>query len=724
MKNKTITGLFIFFQFFPLFLYAQKQPDLPEKYEKWIKEEVVYIITQNEREVFHKLVSDKERDMFINEFWHQRDPTPGTLRNELKEEHYRRIDYSNKKFKRYSKLKGWQTDRGQIYIILGEPVIAEPFHHTAEAYPIEIWTYYGDPSLRQAPIFRLLFVRKFGVGPFELYNPIADGPKSLTPMSSMRLFSGKVDVRDLQGERPGGRDPGRGRGIPPDWVDKVKDPRDLAAYEILRDNVSFELAAASFSSFPGREGPDFMLPSAILIGDVKTYPQKKVQDDYAYEFLEHKAIVEVDYSVNYIGGKYCIHILEDKTGLFFVNYSIEPDVLSVDFYQNKYFTNIRMTARVTGPQEETIFQLERNFPFEMKKDQLKKIKERPFQLFDSFPLIPGSYKLSLLFENMVTKEFTTIERDIIVPEPDSLQMSSLILMSRVLKNSPHKQVNKAFQVGKLQIYPSLKNRFFKEDTMFIFFQLLGLTEELEEQGKLKYAFFKGDQKFKIITKKIKECVDKKNFLEAISLKGIPSGLYDVEVSLLDGKEREVLFDKKEFRVSAARPPLSWIVSQSNPPSDDPVYSYILGNQYINKGEIGKARDILEKACFLNPDSLDFALSYTKALMFQKKHQRIKEILRPFAQVKKEDFSLYYYLGKSSQEMDELEEAISYYQNALSLKGDIAEVLNEIGECYFRLGEKGQALKAWEKSLEVNPDQEKIRKLIENYKKKEENSLQK
>ena len=668
---------------------------MPSKYQKWIKEEVVYIITTQEKEVFYKLETDKERDMLIELFWKHRDPTPGTPRNEFKDEHYRRVEHANKKFKRFSSVKGWRTDMGRIYIILGDPIQIDKFHRT-ETYPIQIWTYFGNPKFGQAPIFRLLFVRKFGVGPYELYSPLADGPKILSPLSSMRVPDKNKLAR---------------QGWSPQWLDMVVDPGDLATYQLFRENVSFELAEACFSSFPGRDGPGYMLPSSILISEVKTYPQKKVKDDYAYEFLEHKAFVEVDYSVNYINCLSRIQVLEDKPGLFFVNYSIEPETLSVDFYEDKFFTNVRMSIRVTDLKGKTILQHMRYFPVELKKKQLKKIGKRPFQICDSFPLIPGSYKLSLLFENMVTKEFTSLERDISVPEPGSLYMSSIILADRVDKNSPYAQLNKAFQIGNLQIYPSLRNHFFKENSLFIFFQINGMGQELEEQGSLEFAFFKGEQRFKTITKKIKEYESSRDFLQEVTLKSIPSGRYEVEVSFLDGQGKVILTDRKEFSVSAAALPTSWIVSQSKPPGHDPLYSFLLGNQFINKGEIDKARNELEKACNAKPDSLDYALSYAKTLMLLRKYQDVKEILEPFAKAEKENFALYYYLGKSFQEGGKLKEAISHYQRALSHKGNIIEIINSIGECYFKLGDNSQALRAWQKSLEINPDQEEIKKIV-------------
>ena len=44
-----------------------------------------------------------------------------------------------------------------------------------------------------------------------------------------------------------------------------------------------------------------------------------------------------------------------------------------------------------------------------------------------------------------------------------------------------------------------------------------------------------------------------------------------------------------------------------------------------------------------------------------------------------------------------------------------EVLNSLGECYFKIDDKEQALRACEKSLEINPKQENIKKMIEKLK---------
>lgn len=90
-------------------------------YMKWLNEDVVYIITREERTAFLKLETNQEREQFIQQFWERRDPTPGTPENEFKDEHYRRIFWANLRFPTATGTAGWRTDRGRIYIVYGPP---------------------------------------------------------------------------------------------------------------------------------------------------------------------------------------------------------------------------------------------------------------------------------------------------------------------------------------------------------------------------------------------------------------------------------------------------------------------------------------------------------------------------------------------------------------------------------------------------------------------------
>lgn len=130
---------------------ALKQ-ELSGTYKKWLDEDVRWIITDEERAAFKKLSNDEERDQFIEQFWLRRDPTPDTVENEYKEEHYRRIAYANEHFA--AGIPGWRTDRGRIYIMYGPPdeIDAHPSGGiydrpqdegggTTSTYPFEDWRY-------------------------------------------------------------------------------------------------------------------------------------------------------------------------------------------------------------------------------------------------------------------------------------------------------------------------------------------------------------------------------------------------------------------------------------------------------------------------------------------------------------------------------------------------------------------------------------------------------
>jgi GWxTD domain-containing protein len=108
--------------------------------KQWLEQDVVYIITDEEKASFKRLTTDDERYQFIESFWLRRDPSPDTIENETRDEHYRRIAYSNERFA--SGNPGWKTDRGRIYITLGPPdqIEAHPSGDDKSG-PFEIWRY-------------------------------------------------------------------------------------------------------------------------------------------------------------------------------------------------------------------------------------------------------------------------------------------------------------------------------------------------------------------------------------------------------------------------------------------------------------------------------------------------------------------------------------------------------------------------------------------------------
>src|SRR6185436_241401 len=110
--------------------------ELKDAYKRWLKTDVDYIITPEEKRAFLALTTDEERENFIENFWRRRDPNPDTEENEYREQYYERIAYANEHFS--SGIPGWRTDRGRIYIAWGKPDSIET-HPTGGAYDRPSW---------------------------------------------------------------------------------------------------------------------------------------------------------------------------------------------------------------------------------------------------------------------------------------------------------------------------------------------------------------------------------------------------------------------------------------------------------------------------------------------------------------------------------------------------------------------------------------------------------
>ena len=106
-------------------------------YKSWLNEDVRWIITDSEARAFKLLANDAERDKFIESFWVRRDP-PGAPANTYKDEHYARIAYANVHFGDGTRLPGWSTDRGHIYIVYGKPESIDSHPSGVAAYGVSI----------------------------------------------------------------------------------------------------------------------------------------------------------------------------------------------------------------------------------------------------------------------------------------------------------------------------------------------------------------------------------------------------------------------------------------------------------------------------------------------------------------------------------------------------------------------------------------------------------
>ena len=129
-------------------------------------EQLAYIAKGKEMEWIRGADTESERAKRFLSFWKKRDPTPVTERNERMEEYYYRIAHANREYGNFA--KGWQTDRGQVFILYGEPdYITRHSYSFGSSKPYEVWTYNSFGR-------RFIFIDRTGVGDYQLLVPIWD----------------------------------------------------------------------------------------------------------------------------------------------------------------------------------------------------------------------------------------------------------------------------------------------------------------------------------------------------------------------------------------------------------------------------------------------------------------------------------------------------------------------------------------------------------------------
>jgi len=661
------------------------KPNLPERYEKWLNEEVVYIITSAEKDVFLRLRTDRERDLFIEAFWNHRDPTPNSPTNEFKIEHLRRIAYADRQFGREGASPGWKTDRGRMYILLGEPLEIERYAGKSGIYDCESWFYQGKTDLGLPSAFHLLFFKENGQGMHKLYSPVRNGPQA--------LLAGHISA-----------------------------PGDFeSAYNAIYD-IDASLAMIAVNLVPGESAGALGRPSMasdMLIQRIETLPSLTVQERYARKFLEYKDIVEVDYSANYLDSDSLIKVFREQSGLYFVHYAIEPQRLSVNQYEQKTYTTLKVNGRVTTPGGRLVYQYDKTVSIEMPDAQMSELSRAPFNLHDVFPLIPGDYQLSVLVKNEVSKEFWSAERSIRIPQSGSgVQMTQPLLGYKVSRLDAVPRKIRAFQVGPYQIFCQPGRIFTAQDTLAVAFQLNELSADLARSGLVKLAFLKDGQVFREITRKPSEFLDLPSALEEIPLADFPPAHYQVRVSLLNGSA-EVVTASEEFDLtfapSVGRP---WYSTRILPEPGDALYFQITGTQFLNLGRYDEARASLEQAFQQKPDSPETALNLARIYLVRAEYPKAIQVLTPFlGRAQGIKYEMYMLAGEVFRKSGDFAKAVEVLNMAVSHYGVNASVLNAIGESYLGLGELAEALAAFEKSLQLSPDQPEVRKKVEGLKTK-------
>jgi GWxTD domain-containing protein len=502
----------------------EKELDTP--YKKWLQEEVPYIITDEERSAFLQLQTNEEREQFIEAFWQRRDPTPDTVENEFKEEHYRRIAYANERFS--SGIPGWRTDRGRIYIMWG-PADQLESHTQGEiynrpmtegggqttTYAYEQWTYHYMEGIGQN--ITIEFVDPSGTGEFHITMDPGEkdamahvpggGPSMLESMglstqsarftrsdgSTAPLGPAGSNALDSQNEFTRLEQFAKVQAPPPV---KFKDLEEVVSSRILRNQITFDYRF------------DFMR----ITGDTILVPVTVQIQNKQMTFRDHDGVQSA--SLNLFG------------------------------------RISSMTGRVIQTFEDVI---QRDFPDSLLEPSLKS-----FSIYQKAgPLRPGLYKLDLVIKDVNSGNVGVVNTRLAVsPIPDDkLEASSLILADQMEPVSSKDVGVGQFVLGSTKVRPKLDAEFHADQPLDVYLQFYNLKVDdktHKNNVSLDMKVTQGDQTVAHEVKtgdQLQQNGEQVTFEQVIAAKTLPPGKYKLEVQATDLVNNQTVSRTADFTVT-------------------------------------------------------------------------------------------------------------------------------------------------------------------------------
>ncbi len=507
----------------PFYSHAQSQKNEDIDYfKKWLKEDVVYIITNEEKAVFDRLTTEEEKEQFIEQFWGRRDETPGTSINEFKEEHYRRIKYSNEYYA--AGFPGWQTDRGKIYIKFGPPdqITSSP---TGGTYTREI--YEGGGNVQTFPFERWWYRYIEGIGQ-DVEVEFVD-----------RLNSNEYRIARDSFDKEVGFEMGLGE----------------TTYETLGVYSRAELNQARYLGNPGNPYMRMRRQDQPL---ERLSRYSKLMKAPKIRFDDLRTLVETRVSYNQLDVHLVSHVTPVYEDMSLVLLSAEIEINNDNFVsvnEGVWRAETNIYGRLTNLTGQIAFEFDDDVAAEIKKDPALQLQtSRLYQR--KVPLKSGRYKLQIVVREGKTKRVGTLNSLVIVPGQTPDLRGMLILADRARRIREGETVVDPFVVtDELKVYPDIHKIFSPSEQLGVFLEVHNLAMDMSKQAadvRLSYRVLSDGQPVpnfeKVLEPQKVENDSVLNVFFAIPLAGLTSGKYTFQIDVADLVSEKDLVLKDIFEI--------------------------------------------------------------------------------------------------------------------------------------------------------------------------------
>lgn len=651
-------------------------PALAPRFQSWL-DMVDAIAGQEEKEVFRRLDSDRDRDAFIAIFWRQRDPSPGTPENEYRLEIARRFDHVNRRFGGGAG-PGWKTDMGRYYMILGEPRGVERFDEHPELFPVQVWHYAGDPASGLPNYFDLTFFRPRGNGPWRLYDPGSDGPGALLHSASVVLGS---------------------------------DPAGLLA-KIAR--VAPTLAGPAQSMLPNEGGGDgrASLQNSILLGRIAESPTRRIGPGYAADFPKYKSFVGVESSVRYVpcSGLAALTWEPRLAGALAV-VSLKPRSLTLAREEEggEHSLHLRLTVNVRDG-ERLVYQQVKDFRLSFAADRVEDLQRSGLVIHDAFPLVPGRYQVMAFAANVDSQEFSYFDQALAVPGSGPALGTPLI----GFRSAPQDDaLFYAYRFLDRKLYLDPEASFGMEETPVLAATVSGIDRSLWQTGRLELEVAGSSERAPL--RRLREMplrgqpfAASMAFIVPLDGESFPPDYYVIGVRLLDGNGRVAAEAGGRFAVSpaarVAHPLEGYKAFSARHPAQ---FAWIRAGQYECQGRWPQAEQAYAEALAREPGLDEARVRYARLLNRQEKPAAALAVLEPLRGNAGAAFDYHALRGEALSALGRSDEALADLEEAQRLYDSDPRVLNLIGYARLKRHEEDQALRAFTASLALKADQPDI-----------------
>ncbi|MBN2207358.1 MAG: tetratricopeptide repeat protein, partial [Candidatus Aminicenantes bacterium] len=420
---------------------------------------------------------------------------------------------------------------------------------------------------------------------------------------------------------------------------------------------------------------------------------------------------------NYIESEAAVSVIPDPlTRMTFVHFSVAPQTVAIDYYepQDRYYCSFRLDVSLRRG-ETILFQYNRDYALYFSKEEIGRVQANGLSIEDCFPAAEGRYKMSILLQNAVGKEFTVVEREIEVPgEPAGPKLFGPFLGYRTESYPADLQVPFKILERKITVDPS--QTFGRGDAVVFAFNL-GRFDEALREGEVRVRV-QGLRERAPVQKAYTIRLRNEQPGRMLALgQTIPAGelepdYYRIVLTLVDGAGAVLDETSANFIVTpeqAIGHPIS--NSKAVPASNQFLYAFMLANQYDKAGDDARAEAFFERGLARNPGYMSGALWYSQFLVKVGKFDRALEMLERLKDDGAKAFEYAYLKGMALMGQGLYPEAIVSFTAGNRIYNSDVRLLNALGVSYQKTGQKAQARDAFRASLRLNPEQPEVRKLL-------------